>query len=102
MGLSPFGRSSGSSWVSNPLNPNPSNFRILDLDLVGKYIIATVYYPNCTNYEGRKVIVFKNMSTSDIRNLRSLDPHFLENGNIVARFAPTSEGYALARKMCLS
>ena len=89
----------------NPNNPDPKNFNIDRLSKVGKYWIADVVYPNCTNYEGRKILMFdrvhngKPLTRRKILYLTVLDPHFSENKKHlypVARFEPTRKGWRMA------
>ena len=50
--------SSGSSCNIEPRNPNPHLFDIIRALLVGNLLIAELKYRGCTNYEGRKILVF--------------------------------------------
>ena len=108
MGLGPFGHSScGCSKHTNPVvnvtvenrivqsNPNPQNFVVQAFARVGdKYSVLEVQYPNCTNYEGRKILV---TNLTSIYGLYELDPHFCEhNDTVIARFRPTTEGWMQA------
>ena len=80
-----------------PSAPNPINFRILELIQVGDNVVAKIQYPDCTNFEGIKICVFKNTTTDDIKNRNIIDPHFADNPNApVARFTPTIEGVLMA------
>lgn len=83
-------------------NPNPNNYKIKQTKQVGKYVVAEIIYPDCTNYEGSKILVFENIMVAKLYEVKSLDPHFCENGCLspVARFEPTKKGWALAIKMC--
>jgi hypothetical protein len=78
--------------------PDPRRFEILrGFNVANKdttWAILEVYYPDCTNYEGRKILVYKGTTTYRIRNYDKLDPHFTE-GPITpfARFEPTEEGW---------
>ena len=94
-----------SSRVRNPNNPDPKNFNIERLSGVGKFWIAEVNYPNCTNYEGRKILLFdkmfegKPLTRRKILYLKTLDPHFSENKKYlspIARFEPTIRGWRMA------
>lgn len=92
MGLSPF--SNSTSYETNPLNPNPRNFIVKSSQRFGGFYVAEINYPNCTNYEGNKILVM----LSDPNHLSVIDPHFIEGGTIVARFEPTKWGRAAAKK----
>jgi anaerobic ribonucleoside-triphosphate reductase len=79
-------------------NPDPNNFKVLDIYDDG-YIALLINYPDCTNYEGNKILVFDNtIKIKDIINLKSIDPHFCDGGHIspIARFEPTKRGWSMA------
>lgn len=75
-------------------NPNPSNFKILEVLHIGRYFVSEIKYPDCYNFEGRKVL----LNTFDPRNKSTLDPHFEQGSGILARFEPSVEGWELAKK----
>lgn len=84
-------------------NPDPDNFVIECYEEIGKYLIAEIRYPDCTNFEGRKILVYKNLSVKRLLAIRSLDPHFCsERAHIhpIARFVPTKKGWEYARIFC--
>lgn len=74
-------------------NPDPERFNVERTYTVGSYVCAMVDYVNCTNYEGKKILVFENSSDADIRSAKSIDPHFMDDGKIIARFRPDDEGW---------
>lgn len=78
-------------------NPNPYSFKILELIRGNKYDFVKIKYDHCTNFEGMKILIVEKNSIN--KNTIKIDPHFLEGGNIVARFAPTKEGIKLAKEM---
>lgn len=104
MGLGLFKRcyTNYSSTVVAP-DPNPSRYRVIGWS---KYqdscdnIKATaleVEYTGCTNFEGRKILVY----LGDFTPSGDLDPHFTDKGvSPVARFKPDREGKTLAVKFC--
>lgn len=102
MGLGPR-FSSTNSYVANcptrSLNPNPENFNIVGVWPAGNFFVSLVHYPNCVNYEGRKVLVTRH-NPSDYTKL---DPHFNEdwetNAGLIARFEPTPEGIVAAKTL---
>jgi hypothetical protein len=105
MGLNLFGSSCAScrTSVQEPRpNPNPRNFKITDITSVGKYVIAKVHYPDCTNFEGNKILVFYNTTVGEVMRQGVLDPHFCEERHLspIARFVPTPEGLVMAMKFC--
>ena len=80
-------------------NPNPRNFIILETETVGSFLVLKVRYPDCTNYEGTKILVYEGVTRADLVEQGSIDPHFSENPNFaspVARFVPTTEGWDMA------
>ena len=78
-------------------NPNPSNFEIIRLESYDGWLVVEILYPNCTNYEGRKLMVF-NCTKEDLYNMRTIDSHFCDNSHMspFARFEPTERGWAAA------
>jgi hypothetical protein len=59
-----------------------------------------VVYPDCINYEGRKVMVYVNVTPEQLAAQTSLVPHFsADRGHLspVARFVPTPRGWEMAR-----
>ena len=79
-------------------DPNPTRFMIRKFNEKNGNLAILVNYPNCKNYEGEKIIVFKNTTWEQVRNLKELDPHFTEENTIkpFARFEPTNEGWLSA------
>jgi len=77
-------------------NPNPARFTILRTEQVGTAVVAEVRYPDCTNYEGRKVMVFANTTEAALTRRTTLDPHFAKHAGPVARLRPTKHGWRLA------
>lgn len=63
------------------------------------YILAEIVYPNCTTFEGRKLILFEGVTLNWLKRQTSIDPHFIEDGHIIARFVPTKEGRRLAMRL---
>lgn len=90
--------------VPNPLNPDPRNFiieRVEHKDM-GSHIVVQVKYPNCKNYEGQKILVFRTLG--QLTNLEILDPHFSSEKpelSPIARFVPTEEGWEMAVEFAL-
>lgn len=78
-------------------DPNPLRFTIEAVEHGNGYVLALVRYPDCTNHEGLKILLFHGVSVAWVRDLVKLDPHFFEGGSIVARFAPTPKGLKMAR-----
>lgn len=74
-------------------NPDPERFNIIRTHAVGSYVCAMIDYVNCTNYEGKKIIVFEETTAGRVMDSVSIDPHFMEDGNVIARFRPDDEGW---------
>ncbi len=84
-------------------NPDPENFKILRSEQIGEYLIVLLLYPDCTNFEGKKICVYKNVSITELVKRKDIDPHFTNNKSVpapVARFIPTDEGWEMAKKLC--
>lgn len=85
-------------------NPNPRNFKVVRSEQIFECLVVEVLYPDCTNYEGRKIMVYANTTLDKMlkKNGNVLDPHFCENKDFVspiARFEPTERGWKLARAL---
>lgn len=85
-------------------NPDPKNFVIEKAERIGKYVIVLLSYPDCTNFEGKKILVYRDVTLAKVRKAKSLDPHFCSSKrhiSPIARFVPTDEGWELASKFCM-
>ena len=81
-------------------NPNPSVFTITGNHQVGTCVVLEITYPNCTNHEGRKILLYRNTNCKQIREMKKLDPHFFKDKiSPFARFEPTFDGLAAAFKL---
>lgn len=94
LGIWPYRHESASTINSG--NPNPSNFKIEKFEQVGKYTIMEVVYPDATNFEGKKILVFENLDMVALINSKRLDPHFQVESNLIARFKPDEKGWERA------
>jgi hypothetical protein len=78
------------------MDPNTHKFIILDYIEKSGGILVKIQYPNCTNYEGIKILLFKDKTIKQIQAMDSIDPHFLINDtSLLARFVPTDSGWIL-------
>lgn len=87
------------------MTPDKEKYEIVDFKRVGPHLVLKVVYPNCSkcSYEGNKVMVFLNVSESDVVKWRVIDPHFRERTpqqnspreapGPSARFPATTEGW---------
>jgi hypothetical protein len=85
-------------------NPDPHNYKIVKAHEEAPYLVLKINYPDCTNYEGNKILVFKDVTLVDLINQRIIDPHFFEDPNHkiaspFARFKPTDEGWEIALRL---
>jgi len=95
MGIcAPVSRSSFSSPPPALPNPDPRNFKFVSSLQIGQFLVIEIEYPDCTNYEGRKVMVFHS-TIQDLLRQGAIDPHFSDNAEKIsplARFEPTLRG----------
>lgn len=81
-------------------NPDPAHFSIIKEQAVGNYLLLLVHYQGCTNFDGKKLLVYRGYTNSAqlLSDLKGkLDPHFTTSGICpVARFLPTDEGWSRA------
>ncbi len=84
------------------VNPDPKKWEIIDAKEVGSnMLVVKIKYPNCINYEGIKILVYKDVTLLKLIQQKEIDPHFFESKKVaspVARFVPTSEGWEMALK----
>jgi len=112
MGIGLFGGSSGCSCstvkqyikIEVPTgNPDPTKFKIIRDQTMGNNVIAEIEYPDSNNYEGRKILVYKGITTEALLAAEYLDPHFCNSTDHIspiARFEPTEYGWHLAIQLC--
>jgi hypothetical protein len=118
MGISLFSSSSGDNFQYNGDNPkvvyinstpDPSKWELINLEVFDNYFLLKVRYPDCTNYEGVKIMVYErndglNHIQSILRiNEGALDPHFGVNPDFIspiARFEPTDRGWEMGIRFC--
>lgn len=85
-----------------PGNPNPIKFTIKRTKEINNNLVAEINYPDCKNYEGNKICVYKDVTELTLRKQKFIDPHFCDCGKHVypfARLKPTSEGWDAAIKL---
>jgi len=105
MGLSLFNNCCVYPSNSNVVapNPDPARFEIIQTKSFKNALIARIKYPDCTNYDGIKLCVYKGLNREDLRNARRLDPHFsTQHMSPFARFKPDKEGWDAACKLAES
>lgn len=83
-------------------NPNPRRWTAVRSEVVNEHLILLAHYPDCTNYEGVKLLLFSyGVKLNDLLRQGALDPHFCDprmSGykHPIARFEPTDRGWAMA------
>lgn len=106
MGLNLLGRCASSPYASTnnqAIAPKGDNFKVTKWFASGEFLIVEINYPNATNYEGNKIVVYKGVV--DLEDLLEqtngiLDPHFTDKSfSPIARFEPTPFGRQLAKMM---
>lgn len=96
---SPFGRARAydpDAPGSTRPNPNPEVFLVKQATAIGRFVVCRVNYPDATTFEGDKVMILRDISQPGVIEARRLDPHFSEDGKVIARFRPDEEGWELA------
>ena len=79
-------------------NPDPYNWIINDSWQRGQYLLIDITYPDCKNYEGKKVMVYEDVTLDELRKQKTIDPHFSSNKKFyspIARFEPTKRGWEM-------
>lgn len=78
-------------------NPVPTNFTLELVEKIGDLTLVIANYPDCANFEGRKVMVFREFDPGTT----VLDPHFFTTSDSpIARFIPTPAGIKMAKQFC--
>ena len=80
--------------------PNPENYKIIKSAQIIDNLVIMIRYLDCTNYEGKKILVFKNCTREKLEKQKIIDPHFSENKEYHsphARFEPTPRGWLNAK-----
>lgn len=73
--------------------PDPKNFVVEDVVSHGDYHLLVVIYPDATNFEGRKLLIVY-ATVGELVALQQLDPHFSDDGFVIARFHPARRALA--------
>lgn len=84
-------------------NPNPRNWIEIMSRQIGNDLVLKLLYPDCTNYEGEKILLFENCTMADLVKQGAIDPHFSKNKKFhspIARFEPTERGWKMAVLLC--
>ena len=82
----------------SPPDPRPDVFTITGFYRRKDLWVLYCFYPGTTTCEGEKIVVVRNSNKKWIpTSLKRLDPHFADDGFVVARFRGDSEGQKMAR-----
>lgn len=73
--------------------PDPYKFTIKTKEYVKGNTIILANYDGCTTFGGDKLILMRGL----VGDRETLDPHFIEDHPVIARFIPTEQGWKLAR-----
>ena len=85
-------------------NPDPKNWKIVQAQQYGKYLLVKINYPDCTNYEGNKILLYEETAVAHLILQRLVDPHFSNNAifkSPIARFEPTEKGWYLGETLAM-
>ena len=82
--------------------PKPDDFKFITFEQYKGMVIVEIYYPGCTNFRGRKILVFEGVTMKMVASRKVIDPHFLDHGtrSPIARFTPSERGWKMARLFC--
>ncbi len=113
MGLSPFSCNKPTIYCDRPScnnygpppvqtgNPNPYNFFVKKSFEHNRYVLVWIRYPDCHNFDGNKILLIDNQSKEYEKCLKNkkLDPHFLEENHIIARFRPEEQYFSVGKAL---
>lgn len=86
-------------------NPNPAKYKIILSEYYRDFLVLMIEYEGCTNYEGKKILVFQGVTLETLLKQGTIDPHFSNNSTYhspIARFLPTVMGLHYAISFCRS
>ena len=103
---------SSCSCIANPTvqkrsrnsSPSPKKFRIERVLRLDRYSIVQAHYDEATNFEGEKLMLYKDVDRDWFDNTKELDPHFCDTGthpSPIARFEPTGPGLEMAMELVM-
>ena len=84
-------------------DPSPENYTILRHLNINRFLIIELKYDDFSNYEGRKILVFENITLEELTDQKYIDPHFSENKDFhspIIRLEPTDRGWEMAKTFC--
>ena len=90
---------------STSSNPNPNNYKILKSFESFPYLLVMIEYPDCDNYEGKKILLYETLGIKYLEiqgKSVGIDPHFSDNAQFhspIARFVPTEKGWEMGKML---
>ena len=81
-------------------SPEPDNYEIVKHEHIRNHLVVMIRYKDVTNYEGNKIMVYRDCTLQELKDQKRIDPHFSNNRRMhspFARFEPTDEGWFMAR-----
>jgi len=81
---------------------DPWKYKMLRYCEKNGFLLVELKYDQCTNYEGHKILLFKDVTMIDLFNQKLIDPHFLVDSGYhhpIARFVPTQKGWDMGLKI---
>lgn len=85
-------------------NPDPHKYEILRSEQIDDHLLVMIQYPDCTNYEGKKILLFEGITLEQLVFQKFIDPHFSDSAKYkhpIARFVPTEVGWEMGRKLAV-
>ena len=82
--------------------PDYTKYSILKIQELNNFLIIKINYTDFINFEGNKILMYKDCKIVDLILQKTIDPHFSDNQKFkspIARFIPTDEGWDLALKL---
>lgn len=80
-------------------SPEVHNYTIERWLNVGRSLVVKIRYNDAKNYEGLKIMVYKDCDIEKLKAQKLIDPHFAANKTLYspfARFEPTADGWNAA------
>lgn len=95
----------GCDCKNNQPNPDPNRYSIKRVQKEGDFLIIKINYPDCSTFEGNKILVYKGCTIVNLVEQGKIDPHFSDNKDFlspIARFRPDDEGWKMAESFVKS
>ena len=96
--MSLFSSGRSEAGVFKDTDPNPKLFRMVihKCKQIGENSLLFINYPNCTTFDGNKIILIKTSCFMQMEH-GTIDPHFFnDRPSPFARFKADDEGYKMA------